>query len=607
MIELLKLIMHLNGLVYKKDLLLSMSFELHNASSKLNYILKKGFIEIIEKERYNTAHDMVRITKEGIHYIAEKENTTVYELLQNFPPQLASYTSKSINKSMEANRARIAMLICGVPVFPKDKPSFSYLCSKLAHPNSNCEGKQGYLDSLDHDEIKDILDDTGVFYSNKEFREYSREEIDSDDTTFLSKFAGVFIKQDKILIVFLESPAENKTIYFETKSMKSIIKSLKETFQDITTAYRSLSSFGPKKVSNDVFVPENWQFASEPYALIISNGYEKVYASVIGKKYGKLEAGTSKDGYDQREDARRKGKRRHGKSISTHYFLKADLNEDKRIFRRTFVCPFSSEGMRMLNYLLSTSVEEWYETSKDYFSYKPFACGEDNEIYDQLFPGRDTSFSRASSIYMPVPELNVLRKIHSEEGHYSILTYDFLIEPLSRSVRNPNVKFYNLKNLIKLSDGGFKPTFEEVNNGLYAKSGLYAGRDDLEVYLKKNQLQYTDNECRKLPTLFSLPASEFWNKVHSKEITFGQITKKLPPHELKKKKIYRRRKTDKYISVGPFSEEYYKYIKRYCSMKGISVHYFINSTLFTALKDVLTDAFPSSAEVEPSSKEKVKI
>lgn len=603
MLNVLRLLLYLGGMAYKKDLLLYLSIKSDGmngqsvSSTILNRLVKKSYVELIKKEKFNTAFDVVKITDLGICYIANKENKTSDEVLQLAPSQKSSRTSKSLNKLMNRNRVLISVVSCGALVFPSEKPSLDYLYATLMGASATSETQEAYKDSFSRDELVNILNTTGIFYTDKECRKFFLNQIDNNDTTLAVKFSGAYLRQDKILIFFLESPHKNKTIFFDKSSMQSILHSL-EMFGPVTDEYRNLNMFGPKDVApSGGFAPKSRDYTSKPYAVILSNGYEKVYASVIGKKYGMLEPGIERDGYDQRETARFRKKDKSKKTTSSRYMLRADLNEDHQVFRRTFVCPFSSDGLTMLNYLMNTSVEGWYSDSKGLFACSPFTCPEqDNKIYNQLFPGVDTT-NNSSAIFIPVPEINVLRSIHEQSQNTSILTYNFLVEPLSRAIRNPNVKFYVINNLATNPDGTLAPEIEAVQSGLYATSGRFAGRDVLESYLAKKELMYTDSECRKLPTLFNQSAVDFWNDVYQKKISFKQIEKVIAPHPLKKPKRHYHRKSGKYITYGPCTEEEYKAIKRYCSMKGISVRHLIKSIVVPEIKAILAEM--SSTDDEP--------
>lgn len=539
------------GLCYRKDysILLACGYSnvsknsaLVMASSQIRRYVAQGKVVETKKETYHTPHDFLCVNNK-------------------------SYTSKSIQHQCMSSRILISMMCAGVCVF--NKPSLYYLFSVLSKENSiyhlmsspaykSCEiiSSSDYNDTLSVRELDNLLE-KGIFYSDKEVRSFfTRLYAKSESTGYSTRFAGIFINKEKILVIFLQRPGSSKVITYNKKAMLEILESL-NPLDLITSAYRELPGFGDK---NYYGVRETAR--SSPYALIISNGNSLIYSSVIGKKGGHVEAGSINDGYDARRLAREK-KENDILDNSHQTVLRADLDSPKRVFNRVFVIPFSYEGMGQLNYLLHTSVEGWYENNRSFFSAsRRFTCQDkDSPVLDRLFPGKDSSNNNSPSTYLPVCELNILRYLHDKKEDYSIITQESLSEAFAKSCRLDKIKIYSVDLITR--------QLKEKELTRYAKSGYPAGQDKLIQFLARNNQCYSEQEYRNLPTLFNLSHAEFWNQVDDGKISFKNICSTIHPREITKKC-----KRKKYRLTINFenNSEHYKMLKKLSSIKGVAMY-----------------------------------
>lgn len=563
----LELILALGGMAYKKDLALGMSFWFSNdatrmAERKIVKLKNKGYVEEISKEEFRTPHNLIKITTEGCKYLATKKDISLKELMDSAPHRVDYKASDSLKRAMSANRVLLAMHSSGIKFFPQDKP-------KLINLANNSYRAEDYEPEL----LK-----KGIFYTSKEIREYMKQSnLHNEDTTFAAKFSGAYISQDKIIFIFLEPPGKNKAIKFMYKPMKDLINGLQRGLKNSIKAFRVLEGYGPRMLNDGVY-KERKLCMSKPYALIISNGYEKVYASVIGNKYGKVSLDKQDDGITNREKARSKPRKNRDSQVDFTYYLRADLNEDKALFPRTFVIPFNSDGIKMLDYLTSHSVEQWHFDSKELFANNQelFSTPNDSRLGDLRFPGLDNS-SNKPAIFMPVPELNMLRYMHESKINCSLVTASNLVNHISRSVRSDTVTYYTV-------DTGIISMASDVGN--FVTSGRHSGRESFEKFLLENNLEYTENEYAKLPRLFNLSAPEFWKQVDTGEISYDTIQNTLIPHARKDRVRFKKRKNHSIQIMLP--EEQYKVLKKYCVKKGYSMRYYTTSLIMPRVKELLS-------------------
>lgn len=582
----LEALVNVGGVSYKKDLALYISSRyerksdvaVKNASAILKRLEDNGYARITDKSTSNTPHDVVRITEEGERYLARRNGTTLLAQRQARPKLTFNYTSDAIKKKLRDVRAMLFMQASGAQAFTINKPSLEELYSILSGTGALEQPDTLHKTGLSKDEFVNMLS-AGLFYTDKEIRHFLVQiPHDGTEACLNFNFSGLYINQDKILMVFVQDPGETKSIVLVREYIDGTIARLKP-LSLICKAYRNLRNFGPKSVVRDIYIPSSQTLVSAPHALIISNGPEMIYSSVANKKYGKSKLGSQIDAYEKKVDKRNSANlsvvTKGNKYAKT--CLRAELDEGKQMFRRLFTIPFSYDGLSMNQYLLHTSIEDWYAQSKQIMNVYPFLVNpEDNKTSNQLMPGQDKSFQAASTVFLPVPESNLLRTISDSRFTVSIITVPELVEPLNRAVRSDKVRFYTY------TDG----QITQADTMSYARSGYGKAQEALLLYLKKDNLYYTDSALRNLPTIFNMERNEFWSRVSSRQISYDEIISAKSPLPIPAKKRKKNRKT---ISIE-ISEETDNKINYISSIYGKTKSYIIKSLIYSSLDDMYRQA-----------------
>lgn len=592
--EMLYDLMLVGGSCYKHDLITVEAFKkkdngnesaLKTTSAKVSRAIAKGYIENIGKPSPAIPHEIVKLTSRGITYLGEKgKDVSLYAPIKN------SYTASNIIQNMRDVRTLLIMRAADVKAVPPEKPELSCLYAKLSGNLWRDASTGNYANNMSVDEIHDVLSEGGVFYTDKEVRVFLKNITGKNEAVYSTRFSGLYISSDKMLIVFATKIEKEKFITYSSSAMEDILVSLNPLIK-LTDVRRDMSSFGPKKIAGDMFTPVK-AMKGDVYALILCNGYEMVYSSVVNNRYGRNELGSKYDAGDKRSLMRNKKDKDRKKSSEAEHMkrkrLTGDTDQDYQMFRRVFITPFNLYGLQMLNTLLSLTVEDWFDSAQALFAAnKSFDIPGDNRMmFNQLYPAKDLSNEGAPSIFMPVPEINELRKIYeSKDDHVSIVSPEQLHEAIAHAIRKDHAKFYYISDVIENEAGEFTPEVavnEDV--GIYAPSGYLKGREILVQNLAKRNLEYSESEYRKLPTMFNQTTSDFYNSIYSRETNIKDVVNFLPPHQaVEKKKYYHKKKIKVSFEV---SEEEYKLIKLACSIQGKSANQMFRSLILPHAKSI---------------------
>lgn len=458
------------------------------------------------------------------------------------------------------SRVKLALATTGCIVNLSKKPALADL------GNSTLD----FSDNLSH----------GIFYTASEVRSYFASTGAPREKLNTLKIAGVVFQTSKILIVYITNPEKNKMIKTNTEGALFLKDLLRQFALTIPNAFNRVGQFYDKRpIESDSgikYFPDP-TIVKEPYALIIDKGYDGIYSYVMNNKYGRIELTKDnintplKDGVEVTRSKRRKKFDKESKNPYRQSMLKARTDKDAPLFKRTFIVSFTYNGMVSLDYLITHSESDWYEEAKYIFNINL----PDDKILNQLYPATDTDNSYGHFIYLPVPELNELRKMHESDDNFSIVTFPDLFEPFAHAIRSnkgqgaSRIRFYFFNDELIPFD----------NVGIYAYSGRLAGRDNLERYLISHNLNYSENEYRKLPSLFGYnkQANIFWNKVLKREISFNEIEEKLAPSPYKPKS--KKSRAGQHRVQADIDAKLYEQIKRECSIKGISVSQYLKKLI----------------------------
>lgn len=599
----LRLLMEVGGICYKTDFLLFIGHKKEDRQHATNYatttyrrMLKKKYIELISKEKYSTPHDLVRITFEGQAYVAAKDGLPFTESTTRFPKESRAYSSGSVIENLKNAHTQIIMYCAGAHVFPRSKPSLYFLYSSLA-PDITPEPDTKYKDDSSPNDLKEFLQE-GIYYSKNEVRKFVTKTNESGlETIHTTNFDGIYINDNKLLVIFTQPVGKTKPIIVERTSCR-LLKEALLPLAKISTFTRNVSQFGEREIYSFGYASKDKDLHLEPHALIISNGPALITSGVIGKKGGHVKAGSLEDGYDRKVSARHLAETQ-GKSSAEKFTtcLRADLNPDRRLFQRIFVITTNYEGLLELSYLLHTSLEDWFKQAQNYFiDTNPFSSYDDiSKIKNLLAPGLDLSNHNAQSIYMPAVELNILRYLHEhQENFYSIVAPGHLVDVLNKSIRNNKVKYYNLKSI-----ADFEPDVIETIN--YSKSGFPTGQEKLILMLEEKGLYYSEHQYRALPSLFDLSFNSFWQKVEEDKISFKEITSTLVPNLRTPRTPLKDKKRGKRFVFEITEKETLRKLQRLCSMKGkvpSEILKPIKSMIITYINDEYSKEHPDEDEYD---------
>lgn len=571
MISVIKKLLEVGYISYKRDLMVVVSSMMNGssvesnqkmASRKIKDMIAKGYLEEYSKEKNNLPHDMVGLTSKALTYYGDKNNMTVAQVKEYYPRAKDSYTAKNIKRNMRVVRTMLCLGAAGARVHPHDKPSLENLY--LLSTDKSPEPQPALYAQMNKQEIQEALYNEGIYYSDKEAREYLKKySARGVETTYLTHFDGLYIAADKLLIIFTTRIDHQKQIVVQIQSVNDIIKSL-APLAEISQAYRNIPSLGQSSI----------------YALVLTTGYELIYSSVIGRRYGH---GAPGDKYDLCDTFERIKKHHPEKDVSIGYEknrrrLLANTNQKNQIFKRVFMVPFNQDGVTMLNTLLYTTLESWSDESKIIFNSVNGMILSGDAIYS----GVDQTNRNAPAIFMPVPEINELRKMYEIRKEKLAFNRDDLRSPISivapeplhelyaHCIRNEDIKFYSISNYKENEDGSHTVELSENKCvGKYAASGYYLGQELLMLYLKKLGKKYTQIELKKLPALFNKTTSQFYNDIYDKKINFAAILKALPPKDDEEDNTYTARKKSVSFTL-PY--DYYKKLKSISSITGKSMN-----------------------------------
>lgn len=576
--RLLHIISETGGICFKKDLPPVLAFsasdtsrmsdksKIANASNLISRAISKEYLFEVNKTANNIPYNYIYITNKGIRHYCELNDLTELEYKEKFYISPRPFTSNALLEVLLYARVKLALYATGVVVNPNARPPLEELFGST-HKDSP-------------------LLASGIYYTDKEYRA-AIEKIETGSEQFSStKFYGLLIKGDKILVIFVKNPKTRNMLSIRPLDIIQMKTRLAKLKSIIPNAFSFIGGFEDKEPrlenGKPIFIT-NKSVYKEPYALIIDTGYNVIYSHTMGNRNGRVGLNNilkNSDGVDVAREARTRAKDKK-RSKTEEYLrrslLKGSLETDAQPFKRIFVTPYNFSGLHSLNYLVNQNEESWFKQSKEMFGVSDEPL---NHFYNQIYAGKDKNNNDALFTYMPVAELNELRKMHESTANYSIVSSEDLLEAYSHAIRPYNkgkvrVKFYTYKS----------NTITQKEVGIYSKSGRLAGREYIERLLLKDNLKYTDTDYKLLPKKYNMDEVTFYNKVLKGEITLQDIKNTIDAKSYTPKKKYRR--VNRHDIKAGVSNATYNQIKRECAVKGISVSQFI----LAAIKQYNGDLF----------------
>ena len=370
---------------WKKDLnIYLLSFVTNSGATKIWNRLKDNRLIDIFDDR--TGRVTVRITRSGLAYLAEYEDTPDHRYLRMFSNhKRPSFTSSSSEKTyiagMKLQTARIMFASCYIPVFPREKPSlknlFLNLCDEVTKDrivtsmkrtagNENPEyesDRLGYKE-MDADQCREMMK-YGVFYTDDEFRQ-GIQELNYGDHLAISgsRFIGVYFSNSQYFPVYAVHGAKRMRL---SKAVESKMLNMVYSFAAEISGYNTL-----RKLDFE------YTATGDPTGriIVITSGTGLIKTMVTGSPFGKSEYGAVNDylleqGFDVKKapviadslfssDKTETAKRLSSLSSSARENrAKLLLQHDNELFTRIFAVESNSQGITSLYWLLTTPPEEY--------------------------------------------------------------------------------------------------------------------------------------------------------------------------------------------------------------------------------------------------------
>lgn len=578
-----KLALHIanTGIVYKHDLVLAGAKYVTEKRSReiIRQQIKENNFEVvkIEKKKKNKKDDQyeaIVLSKKGkVELLNALDENEKYYNDRYKEREDATHTSSTdkLRTLLLTSRIETMFSLAGqVRVFPLDKPSLYKLYATLMKIESNEKESttNNYLDNLPPQEYQTILKTDGIYYSIKEVRDFF-EQMDGmgKDDTYQSRAKGIYLRNDKLLVVYTSDVGANKLIGINTSAEKKLLNKL-QIFARISEIARPLPDLSKKHKSqygDNLIISEKDLITSQPYALVISDGDALVYTMATGNPRGITK---TKDLMDV-DLSRKKYAQSKGETTS-----KGWLKGDGAIYPRVFVTPFTINGIGSLDYLCHTTVEEWAKVSQINFSKSNRF---EVNAYDPIYPAYEVNKKEGwnrKSIFMPVFEVNELYNISKEKNTPVILTYKDMLDAMAHSIKK-EVRYYNADNMLPFGR-------DEVL--IYDEHGYPAGKHKIEMILKSESLKCSAKEINALPALHNYPVIKFFNEIARNNINLKPIIDSLNVEYVEETLKKRKRRGSLTLTA---SEEFINKIKKASKLHNTSISSYIRSQIYV---NVIKDA-----------------
>lgn len=495
-----------------------------NRKTRVLNLSSSGKWMCIHKELFNTEDESKRRIEESI----ELFDTHDMEIVQ---------------RGLISNRIKMMFEAINVPAFTSNKPSLTSLYEQLSGERlyrNNKEKikykgiyKEQSYQQLNKEECEEILEDTGVYYSITEIREFlENKKNKSSDVTLSSRARGIYLSKKNVYIIYAQPKGRTKRLSVNISSEAKFINII-EPILLYTDVYRKLEGFNNKIMLADGTITFTDEQFNKPCALVISDTDLMVSKLTHRIKY--------------------KNDMSNGNSLVGNLEL----------FERVYVTSYSGVGMDSLSYLCSICLEEWKQEMLDSFIKNP-KLTINNTFFD--FPAVDKN-NNSVVTFLPVYELNILEKIRSVDYSVGIFTYPDMIDMICKSIGRKNIEFFNI-------DSGERIYLDD-SQMTYGESGKSLGLLKIKHELAKNNLQANENDILKLPKFFNLTDEEFFNSIADGRISIDIAIQKL---ELKPLKRIYYKKPSEQICIS-CDKEFKRKLKDATKYYGISTSRYVLSII----------------------------
>jgi len=400
--------LYMYGPCYKSDF-----YQLLGESGRITY---GRLQQRVLKERGNEAFLERQIEVEGVKRQAG-QTTTIVALSQQgetyykdheeprflkFPRAKESlFTTVQLKRVLypHLTNQKVFIMYClaGVPCFPYEKPSLGYLSFNLStdkfgirkapYSNSNLDR---YYEGLNSSNRKEKLEEflkAGAFYTKAEVTAYLKStDKGSADSIKGVDWQGIFLSNTNLFVNFVLSYGENKRVYVRNESMTNLLTKLSRRITVFTNVARRIPVLADASSSSRSGVYEN---AID--AITIGIGPSHTYSEAMGNKRGRIKG---KDLTQMTEKARE--------------FDILDCTSKR--FKRIYSIDDRDQGIRMLSYITSHSLEEWKEEGDRLFAEDGrFELDQKQRLYRATYLPLSVR-----ALYLPVYEIKLLKRIADE-------------------------------------------------------------------------------------------------------------------------------------------------------------------------------------------------
>ena len=409
--------------------------------------LKSNEINLFQiNQNSRSGYVLVMINSKLINYLADHEPNPYFYKNRNGVRgkrfRTTNYTR--IIRELMISRSMLFMAAADTAVAMHEKPSMYRL---FGYMNNGAEGR--YSDETDHKRFKDylaldregcidLLNTTGVFYTNAEVIQCVNLVWPNRADTFRgSRFYGVYLSNKTAFILYQEYPGADKQI------------GVKQTFE--TRLSENINAMFKEELSYSRKVPYK-NLTTELYTAIISDGDSLMYTMAMQTKHGRINF-TDEELEDQ--------KKMEARLVRIQEFVKYKdvLGANQSIYPRVFITPATNSGVLSMNYLCHHSVTEYFRDSADLVKSRPDLFKPSATMHDPFVFGwekENAGISNRSVIFLPVFEINLVREISiSAEGEqfadkYALITLPQMADALSHAMRRTTTAFYDVSTLNRI-------------------------------------------------------------------------------------------------------------------------------------------------------------
>ena len=549
---------------YKKDITMYARTKTNGDDKYANRIINTMIKEqlLIEKEVKKNRKDnkqsdykTVTISKKGKNVLKEKLDKEVDKEIES---GFQTNSQATLRARLNDSRIKLMFMMCNVNVAPETKPRLIELY-RILKEKTDPRKMQICTETLK----------AGIYYTVKEMHEFMDEmNFGISDTTYASRIRGMYISPHTCLMVYITQRGDNK-ILRTTKNIEKKVVSLMQPVLEVTTVNRDLPELSKKRKSrtSDNLIVDTLR-KNSTWGLVISDGDSLVYSMTTGNPNGIIRK----------------------KDVSKIQIAKNEQQKDKKytwligdeeIYPRLFVTPFTEAGIGSLDYLCHTRAEEWLEDSKNYF--RQLNRFEEN-LYNPLYPHDEVyRGQKIPSVYMPVFEINELRKISEMDYTVTVLTYRDMIDAISHATRK-QLRYYDAETMEYVDDN-------EILQ--YAETGYPLGEQMILERLAEYHVKCDKREIQKLPKKYEMDYTSFFNGIVNEEIDLEQVIRQLPVAPVKKeKKKYNIRKQLAFTVPTEMATT----IKHAAKNKDLSVNRYLIQMIVKNMDEIKRDAKEKEAE-----------